>query len=319
MTNKYDRPWHFFKQTYSDKIGDITSLWNCGVKERDIAFSKGIFSWKDARFNSKLIGFNGIKGEILDGILKVNQDPHAKIYTPNIKPLIDFLNYKDYPVEHAKNKLEFFVDFETVNDLDDNFDKMPYSNGYDRVFMIGLGWISPESNEWKYKSFIVDSLDEESEKENFIHWLKYMRYIKNFTIGKEHQNPRVYHWGHAEQTWFKKSFNRLGLPEVYKNIEWVDLLKNVKKNPIFVKNSLNFGLKGFSRALHKHGFIKTDWEDNQMDGVGAMVSAWKANEKAKMNEISFKQMPIIREITRYNEVDCKVMMEIIKFIRKLKR
>jgi len=29
-------------------------------------------------------------------------------------------------------------------------------------------------------------------------------------------------------------------------------------------------------------------------------------------------MPIIREITRYNEVDCKVMMEIVKFIRKLK-
>ena len=33
----------------------------------------------------KLIGFNGEKSEILDGILKVNQDMHMKIFTTTPK------------------------------------------------------------------------------------------------------------------------------------------------------------------------------------------------------------------------------------------
>ena len=36
-----------------------------------------------------------------------------------------------------KDKVEFYVDFETVNDLNDNFKKLPYTNFGTCIFMIG--------------------------------------------------------------------------------------------------------------------------------------------------------------------------------------
>lgn len=324
MVNKYDHPWHSFKIDFANTLGDITSLWSCGYKNRQLAFNKGIYSWRNPLCNSQILGFKGKRATIIDGILKVNRDNNIKIYYQDIKPLTDFISYKDanslkLPENHPRDKLEFFVDFETVNDLDDDFKEIPYTNGNERVFMIGLGWISPESNSWRYKSFVVDNLDKNSEKENFEHWLRYMKYIKNFSIGKDKPFPRIYHWGDAEQVWYKKAFNRLELPKEFSNLEWTDLLKNIKENPIFVKGALNFGLKSYARALYNNGLIKSNWEDNNMDGIGAMVSAWKSQTRARNLDISFKQMPIIKEISRYNEIDCKVLVEIVKFIRRLKK
>ena len=37
-----------------------------------------------------------------------------------------------------KPKLEFFVDFETVNNIDDDFSKFPYPNSEAQIFMIGI-------------------------------------------------------------------------------------------------------------------------------------------------------------------------------------
>ena len=43
-----------FKRKISEDIGEITQVWNCGYKKRILAHSKGVYSWRDPKFNSKL-------------------------------------------------------------------------------------------------------------------------------------------------------------------------------------------------------------------------------------------------------------------------
>ena len=47
-----------------------------------------------------------------------------------------------------------------------------------------------------------------------------------------------------------------------------------------------------------------------------MVGAWWADDEANSKGITMNEIPMVQEISQYNEVDCKVMMEIIEYLRK---
>ena len=72
-----------------------------------------------------------------------------------------------------------------------------------------------------------------------------------------------------------------------------------------VRGALGFGLKAIANALHSLGLIETDWADSPVDGLGAMVGAWRCDEEAKKKGVPMTDLPLIKEIGRYNEVDCK--------------
>ena len=76
-----------------------------------------------------------------------------------------------------------------------------------------------------------------------------------------------------------------------------------------VRGALGFGLKAVANALHSHGVIETDWADSPIDGLGAMVGAWRCDEEAREQSVPMNQLPLM------NEVDCKVMMEIVRYLR----
>jgi len=315
MCNTFDHPWHHVKKLYASRIFDITMLWNCSTKNRDFLFKKGIMSWMDTRCTSTSLGIVGKNKEILDGILSINRSNQAVIGYKNIKNLLNILTYNN--TYKKKNQFEFYVDFETVNDLNDDFSKIPATNGNNCVFMIGVGWISPENNTWKYKSFVVNNLSQKCERENFIEWYEFMKYTKNYYLGKNAKFPRIYHWGHAEKYWCDNAMKRLNLPEYFGKLNMFNLLDSIKNNPIYIKGCLNFGLKNIGNALYKLGYINTKWEDSVVDGIGAMVMAWDAQYYAIKNEISFRNMPCMKNVVCYNEVDCKVMWDIVSFIRKI--
>ena len=67
--------------------------------------------------------------------------------------------------------------------------------------------------------------------------------------------------------------------------------------------------------MHSHGLIETDWADSQVDGLGAMVGAWRCNAEGQEKGISMMDLPLMQEISAYNEVDCRVMMEIVRYLR----
>ena len=61
--------------------------------------------------------------------------------------------------------------------------------------------------------------------------------------------------------------------------------------------------------MYSHGFIKTKWDETgPNDGLGEMFDAIKYYKNN--NELS---MDIIK---KYNEVDCKVLWEIVKYLRE---
>ena len=352
MNNTNDHPWHNFKKNLAYNIGEITYLWNCNKNIREYCHESNIYSFYDKNINNVDLELSDSKKYILNGILKVNNSKDINVYYNNTD--LDTLKnniFKNINFDMRDNitcsnscsnsclnsntnsfinniqnnndtNIDFYVDFETTSDIYDNFNSLPYisRNNNDRIFMIGMGWICPFSKEWNFKKFIVDRLDDYNEQKIITEWLNKMKYIKNYYSNNKYK-INIYHWGNAEQSWYKKSFNKYNISTEFKfeNLNWIDLCQNIKNNPIFIKGSYNFSLKNYAKALHSHKLIKTNWEDNNIDGVGAMVSAWYSNEKAITHDISIKQIPIIKEVTRYNEVDCKVLMEICRFIKKLKK
>ncbi|MDE3075612.1 MAG: hypothetical protein KGJ86_09290, partial [Chloroflexota bacterium] len=75
-------------------------------------------------------------------------------------------------------------------------------------------------------------------------------------------------------------------------------------------------LKAFARALLHHGCIQTQWSDGPVDGLGAMVGAWSCAEEAGAKGCRLIDTQLMREIGLYNEVDCKVMQEIVQYLRE---
>jgi hypothetical protein len=76
-----------------------------------------------------------------------------------------------------------------------------------------------------------------------------------------------------------------------------------------------FGLKAFAGALHQHKLIETVWSDGPTDGLGAMVGAWWCEDEGRRLGTSLGELPLMQEIARYNEVDCRVMMDSIQYLR----
>ena len=89
----------------------------------------------------------------------------------------------------------------------------------------------------------------------------------------------------------------------------------IRKEPV-VNGAWGFGLKAVASAMHKHGMIDTDWGNSQVDGLGAMVGAWHCDAEARRKGASMADEPLMHEIQKYNEVDCRVMMEIVRYLRE---
>ena len=68
--------------------------------------------------------------------------------------------------------------------------------------------------------------------------------------------------------------------------------------------------------MGSHGLIQTSWGDTKGDGLGAMTGAWWCDDEAQKRGTKLITTDLMQEITAYNEVDCKVMMEIVHYLRK---
>ncbi len=209
-----------------------------------------------------------------------------------------------------RRPLEFFVDFETVNDLSDDFSAFPQAGGQAMIFMIGCGHI--EEGEWRFRCFIADRLDPGSEARIVEAWLAHMDELSR-RLGVE--DPRIFHWADAERAWYESARKRHPDGE-WPDLNLFDLHKRVfKAEPVFVCGAQDLGLKSVAKALHAEGLIETLWGDSKMDGQGAMVGAWRCDAEAGQKGIRLADTELMEEIREYNEVDCRVMQEILCYLR----
>ena len=302
--------WTGVKKWLAGELKELTQLWEVGVAKREQTHKAYIYRWDDPNCTPMAVGVNGSKTRpTLEQILTVNTDDG-----PPVRPLRIVKTRDEW---HSTPLVEFYVDFEFCSDLNDDFSKLPNKGGQPLIFMIGCGHL--ENGEWQFKSLVANNLSEGEEIRIIREWVDYMSVVRD-RLDPGNGNPRIIHWSNAELTALERAYNsarvrhqeRADWPE----LGWFDFLQNVmRKEPIVVRGAFGFGLKEVANAMYSHGLITTNWADSPVDGLGAMVGAWRSDHKARKQGISMAQLPLMGEISRYNEVDCKVMMEIVRYLR----
>ena len=302
--------WEGVKRWLADELKELTQLWQVGVNKRKDAHSDGIYRWDDPRLTPAKVGITGPKqAAVLQQLLAVNRGGG-----PPVLPLQIGTTRGEW---HAVPDVEFYVDFEYCSDLNDDFFKLPEKGGQPLIFMIGCGHV--ENGEWRFKSLVANDLSETEEIRIIQEWVDHMSAVCD-RLDPANSKPRIFHWAHAEPTTLQNAhnsaWNRHNQPADWPDLYWYDFLQKViRQEPVVVRGALGFGLKTVANAMHSQGLIETDWDDSPVDGLGAMVGAWRCGEEARRKGVPMTSLPLMDEIARYNEVDCKVMMEIVRYLR----
>lgn len=292
MKNTTDINYKKIKTELANKIGEITQIWQVGVKHRMNAHKLGIYSWKNKNCNSKTLGFNinSQIGNIVDKMIKINRSTNKKIDPVKI-------SYNDNNWQVCSNDtIEFYIDYETL-----------YHNNENYIFMIGVGY---NNNGWVFKNFNLKNL---SNEEMNLMFIDFWNYINNVLQENNKKESRFIHWTKAEPSQYNKCVEKFMLP--IKN--FIDLFDVFKKTPIVIKGAFSFSLKDVANAMYKNKMINTCWntieksEINCENGQDALLWGIKLYEQ---NNISDDNQ-ILKAIRDYNEVDCKVMFEIIEYLR----
>lgn len=309
MKNGRDQPWHAAKANIASDLEDLTLLWWVGIDARETANANGMYRWTDPRCSAASLGITGeSRPLLLDAIISVNQSTDGDA----VRPLRVHAAEDEW---RTAVPLEFCVDFETVSNLADDFSLIPGMGGQELIFMIGCGHM--ENGAWKFQCFTAESLTEPAEEVIVDEWFAYMSDLrKRLSPGRE---PLAFHWSPAETTTLETGFRSAQArhPEKrWPNPKWFDFLKRViKAEPVVIRGALGFGLKSVAKAMHRAGLVDTVWEDGPTDGLGAMVGAWSCSAEAAELRVALGELELMKEIERYNEVDCRVMMEVVRYLR----
>ena len=86
----------------------------------------------------------------------------------------------------------------------------------------------------------------------------------------------------------------------------------MKNTPITIKGCFGFGLKKIVEHMKRHEMIDTKLEAECQNGMMAMIKAWNCYKNFSQPDES----PVMNDIAKYNEFDCKSMYDILTFLRK---
>lgn len=295
--------WNKQKEQISKNIGEITTIWYLGVKERKNALDHNVTSWKDPRCTSEILGVNGTRALVINEIMKINRQNEDRI-RPNK------INTDLYDWKMTGN--EMFVDFETLVDIFSSFDELPKQEYTNQIFMIGV-WYKHKDN-WVYKNFICHKLSIDEE-------FRIMNEFVNFVSSRGY--PKLWYWHAEKNIWNqaeKRQFNNHNFSEKndiisnqWKDIyNWCDLAKIFRSEPIVIKGCFNFGLKNIVTAMNSHGLIDTIMESKCTSGTSAAIKAWNVYK----NNSDPVNSSVIKDISKYNKFDVKALYDIITYLRK---
>ena len=304
-----------------EQTEDLTMLWYVSAAKRDAANDKGLASWKDSRATPEALGVTGdARMAVLRDLLAVNRSE-----PPQPRPAADLTAVRPKEVTAQRSQwfsepsLEFFVDYETVSDLDEDFTKIPQRGGQPLIFMIGCGHM--EDGAWRCECFIADDLTEPSEYVVIENWLDHMASVRKRMA--PNSNPRVLHWSGHEQSTLETAYNAATRRHPQRSPRWAspnwfDLLKLViKAQPVVVRGAHGFGLKAMSKAMHTAGLVKTQWTDGPTDGLGAMGAAWTCQQELRDGHAArLENLDLMQEVRAYNETDCEAMQQVLDHLRR---
>ena len=311
MRNKFDKNMKGIKKDIAKYNKEITSLYGCGIKQREMAKKHGITNYGDKRLTPEILGIspNHKKYNIIRKILN------------NSNILLDIPKENNYKNWREKVDYEFYVDFETFNNeeyITDEKDRLKYINKQ-ILYMIGVGFKGKQSNlekEWNYKHFILEEEINRKSQENLID--NFIEFINSFNKEeleqeKFYEKVRLYHWSSAEKVIYNKKINEYNLIKEKYDLPWFDLLDVFRnyENPIIIKDCNSYSLKSIINKLNEYKFLDLKWNELN-DGY---LSAILAKNLYLGYEEYTNKIKLLKEIITYNEIDCKAIYEVLKLIR----
>ena len=137
MSNTLDYGYSKLKRDISEKHGEITNIWQCGVDNRNLALLSEIKSYKNPDLTCETLGITGKKTKYLvERILKVNQDEKLN-YLPN--------KITDNTDNWKTDKHRLVIDFESIgivllkgSPLKGSEEKKLYDNEFDIPLLLVL-------------------------------------------------------------------------------------------------------------------------------------------------------------------------------------
>jgi len=319
MNNKYDKPYTQKKKELALKYDEITNIGYISLRDRNIAHKNGIYKSSDPRCTTELMDIIGTRALKIKRLLQVHQNNIL------IEPNLIRNNYMGW---QDQKDIEIYVDFEAISgtQLAKEIDLENSETPQGIIFMIGIGY--EESGNWQFKNFSanMDSLKEEKIiVQKFVNYINTIidNHMEKYNIKEKSLcNPIIFHWGNAEPSMLRNAsrrHNRLWNSWM-KKIDWINLCKIFKNEPIVVNSQLGFGLKSVATAMYKNSMIKTIWTNEVSGGFSAMLTAVKCynsmNNSEIENSVFMNQVRNFSLIEKYNEIDCKTMWEIVKYLRE---
>jgi len=303
-------PWRDAKAHIAAALADLTLLPRVNTVHRARAHDAGVTRWDDPRTSSQLLGVsNEREAAIVDAVLAVNR-PGGDTVRPERMVVATQVWRQRAPVE-------VFVDFEFLPDLNDDFAAFPRKGGQSLIFQIGCG--TYQGAQWRFEQFTVDDLSLAAEARMIDAWLAHLHAVAA-EAGYDLTDARLVHWSPAETSNFERAYDNARARHPDRDwpvLVWFDLLQEVvQAEPLVVRGAFSFSLKPIARSLHALGHIQTNWGDGLADGAGAMAGAWNAEVEAKRKGVTLGATDVMGEIARYNEVDCRVMAEILDYLRR---
>ena len=309
-----DAPWHHATTRIAAELAELTLLPGMTPPRRRAAHEKGLRRWDQLGVNAVVLEVPEKFEAQCDGVLAVNRrarndrDPAPAVLPERISG-VD-------PAWRVSAPLEFYVDFETVSDMADDFSRLPDAGGQTLIFQVGCGhW---EDGAWRFAQWTVDRLSETDEGAMIGRWIGHMDALRR-ARGLEWSDVRLVHWWKAETASLNTALNsartRHGDPD-WPRLPFFDFLTEVMRAvPVTVRGAFGFGLKALAKAMHEQGLIETTWGEGPTDGMGAMVGAWWCDAEAARTGVPMPALPLMVDIGRYNEVDCRTMAEIVAWLR----
>ena len=289
--NHDDSPWRGAKRAIAFELRELTLLPGVTTKLRRQAHANGIMRWDDGRASAASLGVESATHAARTDVVLAANRGHSNAVLP--EALGSNLAWRDAA------PVELYVDFETA------FEET--QDGPQRVVQVGCGHV--EDGRWVFEQWTVDRVNDSEERRILSAWLSHIYDIgRNAGVGPA--DVRLFHWSQAERAAYARAI-RNGTAPVPSELGWTDVLEVFRATPIGVRDAFDYSLKSITRAMRDAGLISACWEDDSLDGLGAMVAFSRvASHGGKLS-----QHPLIARVARYNEVDCRALMEIVAWLR----
>lgn len=305
-------PWSAATKALAIELDDLSLLWQARADKVEQLIAQGIDCSSHPDFKTANVT-TASYAPILEMMLAATRDPGS---TP-IRPAIVRAEREQWG---QPAPVEFFVDFETVSSIKDDFTRIPEQNGNPRIFMIGCG--HPEDGQFRMRIFTADDMSLGAEARIIEEWLGHMAQVRQ-RLDPQGPQPLVFHWSPAETATLTSAINAARGRHQDRQASWVephwfDFLKLVVKvEPVVVAGASGFGLKAVAKAMRAVAPDRISaWPDGVADGMGAMVAGWWCEDEAKRIGCSMKDIPLMKEVEAYNEIDCRVMWDIVSYLRE---